>query len=166
MGIRRESTATLLALGAPLAFVVIVMDEDDRHGVFFRRLAATVASVEVLVLAANLELLARRTWPTPCCSWPVASPPCSPSVAMLTQPSINVALAYSSAAHMGFTLMVCVVGVYPAAFLHLVAHPFYEAHAFLSSSSAIDEARASKVALPRRLNRPVRIVGGIEAAGS
>ena len=80
------------------------------------------------------------------------------SVALLTQPSVKVALAYSSAAHMGFMLMVCGMGLYPAALLHLVAHSFYKAHAFLSSGSVIDERRAAGVALPRRLGSPVRIL--------
>ncbi|HEY5247588.1 MAG TPA: proton-conducting transporter membrane subunit, partial [Dermatophilaceae bacterium] len=81
------------------------------------------------------------------------------SVVLLTQPSLKVVLGYSSAAHMGFMLMVCGMGFYPAALLHLVAHSFYKAHAFLSSGSAIDEKRAAKVALPRRLGSPLRIAG-------
>lgn len=81
------------------------------------------------------------------------------SVVLLTQPSVKVALGYSSAAHMGFMLMICGMGFYPAALLHLVAHSFYKAHAFLSSGSVIDEARAAKVALPRRLGSPLRIAG-------
>jgi NAD(P)H-quinone oxidoreductase subunit 5 len=86
------------------------------------------------------------------------------SVALLPQPTIKVALGYSSAAHMGFMLMVCAIGIYPAAFLHLVAHSFYKAHAFLSSGSAIDEARAGKLALPRRLNHPARVLGSLGLA--
>jgi len=81
------------------------------------------------------------------------------SVVLLTQPSVKVALGYSSAAHMGFMLMVCGMGFYPAALLHLVAHSFYKAHAFLSSGSVVDEKRAAKVALPHRLGSPVRIAG-------
>jgi NAD(P)H-quinone oxidoreductase subunit 5 len=86
------------------------------------------------------------------------------SVVLLTQPSVKVALGYSSAAHMGFMLMVCGLGIYPAALLHLVAHSFYKAHAFLSSGSVIDEARAAKVALPRRLGSPVRVIGSLVVA--
>ncbi len=81
------------------------------------------------------------------------------SVALLTQPSVKVGLAYSSVAHMGFMLMVCGMGLYPAALLHLVAHSFYKAHAFLSSGSVVDERRAARVALPARLGSPARIVG-------
>lgn len=86
------------------------------------------------------------------------------SVVLLTQPSVKVALGYSSAAHMGFMLLVCGMGFYPAALLHLVAHSFYKAHAFLSSGSVIDEKRAAKVVLPRRLGSPVRIVASAAIA--
>src|SRR6056297_296897 len=79
------------------------------------------------------------------------------SVVLLTQPSIKVALGYSSVAHMGFMLLVCGLGVYPAAMLHLVAHSFYKAHAFLASGSVIDEARAGGMALPRRSGSPARV---------
>jgi NAD(P)H-quinone oxidoreductase subunit 5 len=65
------------------------------------------------------------------------------SVVMVTQTSVKVGLAYSSAAHMGFMLLLCGLGAYPIAILHLVAHSFYKAHAFLSSGSVVDAARAS-----------------------
>ncbi len=83
------------------------------------------------------------------------------SVIFLTQTSIKTALAYSSIAHMGFSLMVCGLGVYPAAMLHLVAHSFYKAHAFLSSGSVIEVIRAAKVSSAKRLGSPVRIALGI-----
>ena len=86
------------------------------------------------------------------------------SVVLLTQPSVKVALGYSSAAHMGFMLLVCGMGVYPAALLHLVAHSFYKAHAFLSSGSVIDEVRAAKVTTPKRLGSPVRVAGSVAVA--
>jgi NAD(P)H-quinone oxidoreductase subunit 5 len=86
------------------------------------------------------------------------------SVVLLSQPSVKVALAYSSAAHMGFMLMVCGMGLYPAALLHLVAHSFYKAHAFLSSGSVVDERRAAKVTLPKRLGSPLRVVGSAVVA--
>ncbi|MEZ5143005.1 MAG: proton-conducting transporter membrane subunit [Acidimicrobiales bacterium] len=86
------------------------------------------------------------------------------SVVLLTQPSVKVALGYSSAAHMGFMLMICGMGVYPAALLHLVAHSFYKAHAFLSSGSVVDERRAAKVTLPRRLGSPARVAASFALA--
>ena len=86
------------------------------------------------------------------------------SVVLLTQPSVKVALGYSSAAHMGFMLMVAGLGIFPAVLLHLVAHSFYKAHAFLSSGSVVDEIRAAPVALPRRLGHPVRLLSSAAIA--
>jgi len=86
------------------------------------------------------------------------------SVVFMTQTSVKTALGYSSVAHMGFSLMVCGLGVYPAAMLHLVAHSFYKAHAFLASGSVIDVIRASKVIKVTRLGNPFRIALGIALA--
>lgn len=86
------------------------------------------------------------------------------SVVYLTQTSIKTALAYSSIAHMGFSLLVCGLGVYPAAMLHLVAHSFYKAHAFLSSGSIVDVIRGSKIFSPMRPHKPLRIAIGIVLA--
>lgn len=86
------------------------------------------------------------------------------SMSRITQPSVKVGLGYSSAGHMGFSLMLCGLGLFPAAALHLVAHSFYKAHAFLSSGSAIDEARAGHVAVPPRLGSPLRLLGATAIA--
>ena len=80
------------------------------------------------------------------------------SVSLLTQPSIKVALAYSSAAHMGFMLLVCGLGVYPAVMLHLVAHSFYKAHAFLSSGSMVDVLISNRVVMPKRIGSLPRFI--------
>lgn len=63
------------------------------------------------------------------------------SIVLTTQPAVKTALAWSSAAHMGFMLMLCGLGAFPVAILHLVAHSFYKAHAFLSSGSAAEVPR-------------------------
>lgn len=83
------------------------------------------------------------------------------SVAFLTQPAIKTALGYSSVAHMGFMLLICGLGVYPAAILHLVAHSFYKAHAFLSSGSVVDSVKTDRVNIPQRSGRPSRIILGL-----
>jgi|AntRauTorckE5430_2_1112549.scaffolds.fasta_scaffold09452_2 NAD(P)H-quinone oxidoreductase subunit 5 len=83
------------------------------------------------------------------------------SVVFLTQTSIKTALGYSSVAHMGFSLLVCGLGVYAAAMLHLVAHSFYKAHSFLSSGSVIDTIRSAKVTAAKRTGNPFRIGLGI-----
>jgi NAD(P)H-quinone oxidoreductase subunit 5 len=83
------------------------------------------------------------------------------SVVYLTQTSVKTALAYSSIAHMGFSLMICGLGVYPAAMLHLVAHSFYKAHSFLSSGSIIDVVRGSKIKSLESFASPLKTVLGI-----
>lgn len=62
-----------------------------------------------------------------------------------TQASVKTSLAYSSIGHMGFSLMICGMGLYSAALLHLIAHSFYKAHSFLSSGSAIDIHRLNQL---------------------
>jgi len=62
-----------------------------------------------------------------------------------TQPAIKTGLAYSSIGHMGFSLMICGMGLYAASLLHLIAHSFYKAHSFLSSGSAIDQYRLQQL---------------------
>ena len=83
------------------------------------------------------------------------------SVAYLTQTSVKTALGYSSVGHMGFSLMTCGLGVYAAALLHLVAHSFYKAHAFLSSGSVIDVIRTSKITQVEKSGNPGKIILGI-----
>ncbi|ABU56695.1 proton-conducting transporter transmembrane domain-containing protein [Roseiflexus castenholzii] len=63
------------------------------------------------------------------------------SSSMITQTSVKVSLAYSSAAHMGFMIMLCGFGAHTVAIMHLIAHSCYKAHAFLSSGSIIEYVR-------------------------
>ncbi|WP_205599663.1 proton-conducting transporter transmembrane domain-containing protein, partial [Sandarakinorhabdus rubra] len=89
------------------------------------------------------------------------------SVVMLTQNAVKVALAWSTIAQMGFMLLQCGLGAWPAALLHIVAHSLYKAHAFLSSGSVIDIARASWSPSPGGAPHPARLamaVGGVLAA--
>lgn len=79
------------------------------------------------------------------------------SVVMLTQTSIKVSLAYSTIAQMGFMMLQCGLGAFSAALLHIVAHSLYKAHAFLSSGSVIDLARASWSPSPGGEPHPARM---------
>ena len=79
------------------------------------------------------------------------------SVVMLTQSSIKVALAWSTIAQMGFMLLQCGLGAWSAALLHIVAHSLYKAHAFLSSGSVVDLARASWSPSPGGQPHPARM---------
>jgi NAD(P)H-quinone oxidoreductase subunit 5 len=67
------------------------------------------------------------------------------STVMMTQSSIKVALAYSSAAHMGFMLMLCGFGAPGVAIMHLVAHSCYKAYAFLASGNAVTYAQQTAI---------------------
>jgi NAD(P)H-quinone oxidoreductase subunit 5 len=80
------------------------------------------------------------------------------SVVMLTQTSVKVSLAYSTIAQMGFMMLECGLGAFPAALLHIVAHSLYKAHAFLSSGSVIDIARASWTPSPGGRPHPARLL--------
>ncbi|MFK7999665.1 MAG: NADH-quinone oxidoreductase subunit L [Polyangiales bacterium] len=63
-----------------------------------------------------------------------------------TRVSVKVGLAWSTCAQMGFMLVECGLGLWPLALLHLVAHSFYKAHAFLSAGSAVDAWRLNAMA--------------------
>jgi NAD(P)H-quinone oxidoreductase subunit 5 len=85
------------------------------------------------------------------------------SVVMLTQTSIKVSLAYSTIAQMGFMMLECGLGAFSAALLHILAHSLYKAHAFLSSGSVIDIARASWTPSPGGKPHPSRLLISIGA---
>lgn len=88
------------------------------------------------------------------------------SVVMLPQTSVKVSLAYSTIAQMGFMLLECGLGAFPTAFLHIVAHSLYKAHAFLSSGSVIDIFRASWSPSPGGALHPLRLAGAILIVGA
>ncbi|MEO1089643.1 MAG: NADH-quinone oxidoreductase subunit L [Pseudomonadota bacterium] len=86
------------------------------------------------------------------------------SLVMLTQTSVKVALAYSTVAQMGFMLLQCGLGAFTSAVLHIVAHSLYKAHAFLSSGSVVDLARASWVPNVAGGSRRVRLLVSLVGA--
>jgi NAD(P)H-quinone oxidoreductase subunit 5 len=86
------------------------------------------------------------------------------SAVMITQPAVKVSLAYSSVAHMGFMLLLCGIGAFSAAILHLVAHSFYKAHAFLSSGSVVESTRAAWVPATDGRHSPAWIVASFAVA--
>jgi NAD(P)H-quinone oxidoreductase subunit 5 len=71
------------------------------------------------------------------------------SLVMTTRISIKVHLAWSTCAQMGFMLMECGLGLYGLAFLHLLAHSLYKAHAFLSSGETVTQAKLKRMMPPR-----------------
>ncbi|MBW4025929.1 MAG: NADH-quinone oxidoreductase subunit L [Acidobacteria bacterium] len=71
------------------------------------------------------------------------------SLVMTTRISIKVHLAWSTCAQMGFMLMECGLGLYGLAFLHLLAHSLYKAHAFLGSGGTVNQAKLKRMMPPR-----------------
>jgi len=83
---------------------------------------------------------------------------------MMTRISIKVRLAWSTCAQMGFMLMECGLGLYELAFLHLVAHSLYKAHAFLGAGDTVLDARERALAPSWRGASPrLTLLGGIAA---
>ena len=66
------------------------------------------------------------------------------SLVMLTQPAVKTSLAWSTIAQMGFMIFQCGLALFPLALLHIAAHSFYKAHAFLSSGNAVENVAAIK----------------------
>lgn len=87
------------------------------------------------------------------------------SLAMLTQTSIKVSLAWSTVGQMGFMLLECGLGLYSLAMLHLVTHSLYKAHAFLSSGSGVDLFRAPAIPKPMEGCRPGALLLALLAGG-
>ena len=79
------------------------------------------------------------------------------SVVMLTQTSIKVSLAYSTIGQMGFMMLQCGLGAFSAALLHIIGHSLYKAHAFLTSGSVVELARASWIPGPASRPHPARL---------
>ena len=86
------------------------------------------------------------------------------SLVMLTQTSIKGSLAYSTVAQMGFMMLQCGLGAFSSALLHIVAHSLYKAHAFLSSGSVIDLARASWTPSPGGKPHRARLIIAVAAS--
>jgi NAD(P)H-quinone oxidoreductase subunit 5 len=86
------------------------------------------------------------------------------AIAMLTQTSVKVSLAWSTIAQMGFMLLQCGLGAFSIAVLHIVAHSLYKAHAFLSSGSVVELARSSRIPAAQTSPSVPAIVGNLGLA--
>jgi len=86
------------------------------------------------------------------------------AVVMLTHSSVKVSLAWSTVAQMGFMLLQCGFGAFALATLHIVAHSLYKAHAFLTSGSVVEIARASWVPDMKARPRPRQVLSSLVLA--
>lgn len=53
------------------------------------------------------------------------------------QPDVKKQLAYSTSSQMGYMIMQCSVGAFPAAILHLITHGFFKASLFLNAGDTL-----------------------------
>lgn len=84
-------------------------------------------------------------------------------LAMMTRVDIKTRLAWSTCAQMGFMLLECGLGLFPLAFLHLVAHSLYKAYGFLSSGESVQRTIRARLQPPaqdysRGLQTAIRLV--------
>lgn len=63
------------------------------------------------------------------------------ALVMTTQNNIKRKLAFSTISQMGIMLFACGLGAYPLALVHIVAHSFYKAHAFMHTGSLVEESK-------------------------
>ncbi len=82
------------------------------------------------------------------------------ALVMTTRVSVKVALAWSTAAQMGFMLLECGLGAWELALLHLVAHSGYKAYAFLGSGGVVALHTRRVLAPPAPRATVSRWVGG------
>jgi len=67
------------------------------------------------------------------------------TLVMTTRVAVKGALAWSTIGQMGFMLVQCGLGAWHLALMHLLAHSFYKAHAFLSAGSVVQQWRAAHI---------------------
>lgn len=88
------------------------------------------------------------------------------ALASSAQPSVKLALSWSTVAQMGFLMVQCGLGLWEMALLHLVAHSAYKAHAFLSAGSSVRRSAVDAMARPMaRAGAGNRGVALVVAAG-
>ncbi len=85
------------------------------------------------------------------------------ALVMTTRVSVKVSLAWSTCAQMGFMLVQCGLGAWHLAFLHLLAHSIYKAHAFLGAGSAVDAWRLGALAGRRPVPSGLRLCASAAA---
>ncbi len=83
------------------------------------------------------------------------------SLVMTSRVTIKVSLAWSTIAQMGLMLVQCGLGVWHLALLHLLAHSFYKAHAFLTSGSVVETWRGASLVRPSRPSLHLIAVGAL-----
>ncbi len=78
---------------------------------------------------------------------------------MLVQSDVKRTLTCSTMGQMGFMIMQCGLGLFPAAIAHMIWHGFFKASLFLSAGSTVKAARNRSLKLEGRATLPVFTYG-------
>lgn len=79
----------------------------------------------------------------------------------LIQSDVKRMLACSTMGQMGFMIVQCGLGLFPAAVAHLCWHGLFKAYLFLSSGSAAQEGREGALCSPRLLDFAIALLLGV-----
>lgn len=82
----------------------------------------------------------------------------------LMQNDVKRMLACSTMAQMGFMVVQCSLGLFPAAVAHLCWHGFFKGYLFLASGSAAQEKRLPAMNRPHITSLVLAMIGGIATA--
>lgn len=83
---------------------------------------------------------------------------------MLVQSDVKRTLTCSTTGQMGFMIMQCGLGLFPAAIAHMIWHGFFKASLFLSAGSTVKAAKNKSLALEGRQG-PVVFLFGLLVGG-
>lgn len=97
-------------------------------------------SPTLLVLLGGFTAIAGTTW-------------------MLVQSDVKRTLTCSTMGQMGFMIMQCGMGLFPAAIAHMIWHGFFKASLFLSAGSTIKAAKNKSLSLKGPKSIPVFVFG-------
>jgi len=81
------------------------------------------------------------------------------TVWMLVQSDVKRTLTCSTMGQMGFMIMQCGLGLFPAALAHMIWHGFFKASLFLSAGSSVKAASNKSLKLEGRYTFPVFVFG-------
>ncbi len=85
---------------------------------------------------------------------------------MTTRISVKVMLAWSTCAQMGFMLVECGLGLWHLALLHIAAHSFYKAHAFLNAGTTVARYQRRHLTMPTPAASSLRVAVAVVVVGA
>lgn len=112
-----------------------------------------------LILYKFAPLLRQLPWSWTVLFWLGAGTAVLGTLWMLVQSDVKRTLTCSTMGQMGFMIMQCGLGLFPAAIAHMVWHGFFKASLFLSAGSAVKAAKNQSLRLEGPFALPVFLFG-------